>query len=427
MYLIKTALQGTSFTIQFVKDQQNSCPADIDLTKTTIKAPEFKHLAKFPVGTVFAVNDITWGDVNSIIVGSVRPLCTEDKIVASTALPVDNIATNGDVDYLLNWIIADKDQGGDVAKVFAEKFASLGYTVPDIDEKIKEYMSAPTGNLKEQIMKIYPCPKESDTGFHIEPELWYLLIRNVLKGENTLLIGPTGSGKTEIVSYVAKALSKELSIQDMGTIQDAQSALLGVHRLNKEGHSDFDFAPFVGHVQKEGIVLLDELNRAPLSAANILFPCLDKRRYLPIDIANGEGERSITINEKCVFFATANLGSEYSGTTQIDRALLDRFFPVELTYPSEKAEIAVLMHRTGVNEKVAKSIVKVSSTIRTQFKNEELSNAISVRHTLLVASLIKDGFDVVTALTKVIMPLFEDGMDGATSERTKIKSIIAAN
>jgi hypothetical protein len=56
-------------------------------------------------------------------------------------------------------------------------------------------------------------------------------------------------------------MEKPLSIQDMGTVQDAQSALLGVHRLNKEGHSDFDYAPFVGHIQREGIVLLDELNR----------------------------------------------------------------------------------------------------------------------------------------------------------------------
>ena len=52
-----------------------------------------------------------------------------------------------------------------------------------------------------------------------------------------------------------------MHIQDMGTVQDAQSALLGVHRLNKEGHSVFEYAPFVGHIKSGGIVLLDELNR----------------------------------------------------------------------------------------------------------------------------------------------------------------------
>jgi MoxR-like ATPase len=164
---------------------------------------------------------------------------------------------------------------------------------------------------------------------------------------------------------------------------------------------------------------------APISAANILFPCLDKRRYLPVDIAGGDALRSIPVNEKCVFFATANLGAEYSGTTQIDRALLDRFFPVELSYPSEQAEENILTIRTGIDTKTAKAIVKVSSTIRNQFKEQELSNVISVRHTLLAASLIKDGFDTVGALMKVILPLFDDA--SGVSERSKVKSIIAAN
>jgi MoxR-like ATPase len=123
--------------------------------------------------------------------------------------------------------------------------------------------------------------------------------------------------------------------------------------------------------------------------------------------------------------ATANLGAEYSGTTQIDRALLDRFFPVELSYPSEQAEENILTIRTGIDTKTAKAIVKVSSTIRNQFKEQELSNVISVRHTLLAASLIKDGFDTVGALMKVILPLFDDA--SGVSERSKVKSIIAAN
>ncbi len=52
-----------------------------------------------------------------------------------------------------------------------------------------------------------------------------------------------------------------LNIQDMGTVQDAQSALLGVHRIDSHGHSEFDYAPFVEHIQTPGIVLLDEISR----------------------------------------------------------------------------------------------------------------------------------------------------------------------
>jgi MoxR-like ATPase len=171
-------------------------------------------------------------------------------------------------------------------------------------------------------------------------------------------------------------------------------------------------------------VLLDELNRSPLAANNILFPCLDKRRYLPVDIACDEGERTVQVNENTVFFATANIGSEYSGTQAIDRALLDRFFPIELDYPQQEDEIKIIMLRTGVEEKAATAIVRVSNEIRKQYKEQELSSAISVRHTLQAASLVADGFDVDKALLSTIMPLFEDGI--GVSERSKVLSIVSA-
>lgn len=421
MYLIKTALEGTQFTVKFVANQKNQMP--VGISETTRIVGSGMILTKFPIGTHFIVSDISWGEIASNIVGSVRPMFYEDTIYAGS-LASDNTPTNADVEYLMDWMISNSDYRCEGARKYAAKFIELGYSV-DVEGKCKDYVEDSTGSLREQIIRKFPCPKESEIGFHVDEDVWYLLIRNIMRGENTMLIGPTGSGKTELVTHITKAMDKHLSIQDMGTVQDAQSALLGVHRLNKEGHSEFDYAPFVGHVQREGIVLLDELNRAPLSAANILFPCLDRRRYLPIDIAVGEGVRTVPVHDKCVFFATANLGAEYTGTTQIDRALLDRFMPVELTYPTDTAETKILMIRTGIDEKTAKAIVKVSKTIREQFKEQELSNVVSVRHTLLAASLIKDGFDTVGALMKVIMPLFDDSM--GVSERTKVKSIIAAN
>jgi MoxR-like ATPase len=223
---------------------------------------------------------------------------------------------------------------------------------------------------------------------------------------------------------VAKALGKDLHYQDAGTIQDAQSALIGVHRLDKSGSSVFDYAPFVSYIQSGNPILIDEINRAPQSVNNLLFPCLDKRRYLPLDIASESSERHVQVHKDTFFVATANLGAEYTGTSTLDRALLDRFFIVELDYPQEKFEIEIVRRRTGIDEKSATAIVKACNAIRKQAKSGEISNSVSVRHSLLAGGLVFDGFKVADAVFKTVGPLFE-AAEGA-DERSKVKAAIAA-
>lgn len=427
MILLQSYIQGTNYQVKTLPKQafEKNLTRHIDDMKITSPIAEF---AKFPLGTVFITDgyDFPEDDHLHIRKENVVAIFYEGTVFPLAHIDKDRLQQMAD--YAVDYMIDSADYGFEKAKAAAEQLAAYGYEY-DWDSKIAPKPIAgdeiPSGtNLKRTIAANYPVPTAEECGFHIDPDMWFLLVRNVLRGENTLLIGPTGSGKTEIVSHLAKAMEKQMFIQDMGTVQDAQSALLGVHRLNKEGHSAFEFAPFVNNIQAGGVMLLDELNRSPLAANNILFPCLDKRRYLPVDIACEDCDRQIAVNPDTVFFATANLGSEYSGTQSIDRALLDRFFPVELGYPQEKDEVNVLKLRTGVDEKAATAIVRVSNEIRKQYKEQELSTPVSVRHTLQAASLIADGFEVDKALLATIMPLFEDGI--GVSERSKVLSIVSA-
>jgi MoxR-like ATPase len=423
MILFRAFLEGTSFQVQTLAGQAFEKELPISVEDIKITAP-IADLVKFPLGTIFIANNYEFPEPDHLYL-------RKESVVAimydCVPFPLSGPEANPLVDYLMDYMIDNTEDdwcGIDNAKVLATKFEPYGYTI-DWDAKFAIPAEGSTGtNLKRTIAAKYPVPSSKDIGFHIDPELWFLLVRNVLRGENIMLIGDTGTGKTEIVKHLAKALEKELFIQDMGTVQDAQSALLGVHTLNKDGISEFKHAPFVGHIQSGGIVLLDELSRAPLAANNILFPALDSRRYLPVDVAHEEKDQKIAVHPDTVFIATANIGSEYSGTNALDRALLDRFFPVETQYPSEKDEVKVLMIRTGIEQTPAKAIVKVANQVRKQYKEQELSTTISVRHTLQTASLVVDGFDLTNAMQAVVMPLFEDGI--GSSERAKVKSIIAA-
>ena len=183
----------------------------------------------------------------------------------------------------------------------------------------------------------------------------------------------------------------------------------------------FDYAKFTQDIQKPGVILLDELSRAPLGTTNILFPCLDSRRQLPVEMAGGNDVRSISVHPDCIFIATANVGSEYTGTMSMDRALIGRFFSIELEYMPCTEEAKVLTKRYGINANDAANIVAVAETVRSLYGKQELSCSISTRETLAAASLVADGWTALDAMELSFLPLFEGTRtDGERSIVAKI-------
>lgn len=266
-------------------------------------------------------------------------------------------------------------------------------------------------------------PTAKKDGFYVSGSNWKLLIRNIKRQVNTLITGPAGTGKTSIVKQAADRLGLPLHIFDMGAMIDPISSLLGVHRL-KDGKSIFDYAQFTKAIQEPGIILLDEINRASMGVGNILFPCLDERRYLPVEIANGDGERIIPIHPEVCFIATANIGASYVGTTTLDAALVSRFFPLELGYLSERIERDVLKNRTGIDETSSDLIVKVANTIRNMNAKLELSSSVSVRETLMISNLVRDGWELGEAMKTVFLPMFEGTNN--EGERSKLYKVLAS-
>lgn len=277
------------------------------------------------------------------------------------------------------------------------------------------------GRLKAK--SSYACPTIEDDGYYIEEDKWFYLVRNIRKKIPTLLTGPTGTAKTKAAFLLAKKLGLDLSVHDMGSMQDAISGLLGVHRL-VDGNSVFDLAPFALDIQKSGILLLDELSRAPAGSNNILFPCLDDRKKLPLAFASSDQDREIDVGSRLSFLATANIGSEYTGTQELDLALSSRFEIIELPYLSPEIESRLLVKMTGVDKTSADKIAGVADAIRNEFNRGALSCGISTRETLSVASLIHDGFYITTAFEFVFLPLFAGSLSIPESERATVYNFI---
>lgn len=257
---------------------------------------------------------------------------------------------------------------------------------------------------------------------------WKYLIRNVVRAQNTMMVGPTGSGKTQTIKWVAQALGRDLFTFNLGATQDPRGALIGNTHFDNDKGTFFNQSPFVEAIQTpNAVILLDELSRANPEAFNILMTVLDEgQRFLRLDEA--QDSPVIDIHPTVTFMATANIGHEYSSTRVIDRALKDRFVPIRMEYLNESDEYQLLTklfpdvsnHNRSM---VAKAVTEVREDVASE--DGQLEHNLSTRHSIEMTSLLNDGFSVSEVLKLVVWPQYDtDG--GTDSDQTYVKQLIQA-
>jgi MoxR-like ATPase len=233
--------------------------------------------------------------------------------------------------------------------------------------------------------------------FKLHRGTFEILKHNIEHGVNTMLIGPTGTGKTEVVSNLAKVFDLPLTIFDMGTMTDPVMGLVGTHVItvvDGKTSSEFRRSRFSEVIQQPGIVMLDEISRAPAMANNLLFPCLDFRRELPMEYSFHDTV-PVPIHPKCVFFSTANMGSQYTGTHKLDRALLDRFMLIEMDSIKEsEIKETLLTEIPNLEKDDVEKMVKIFVDINTQHEEFKISFNLSLRHLKTIAKLVSNNFTI---------------------------------
>ncbi len=268
--------------------------------------------------------------------------------------------------------------------------------------------------------------KPPESQFYVETETWEALQWCFATGNNVLLTGPAGCGKSEIVQLAAQAAAFKYEPFNMGAMSEPRLSLIGATHFDKGKGTWFSESRFVRTIKDEknegAVVLMDELTRADRGAFNILLPLLDRQRYLALDEA--EDAAIIRRGKKVAIAATANIGMEYTGTDVMDKALKERFkATIDLGWPPASVEHGLLVNRHGIDSATAKRLVAVAQKQRELQQNDEFTEGISIRMLLAAAEMIGDGHEYETAMLFAIANTFSpDG--GEESDRTKVRQII---
>ena len=255
---------------------------------------------------------------------------------------------------------------------------------------------------------------------------WKYLVRSAVRGKNIMMVGPAGCGKTEAAKALPEATNRPFFYFNLGATQDPRATLIGnTHFKNNE--TTFDDSAFVKAIQTEdAVILMDELSRAHPEAWNILMTVLDEgQRYLRVD--EDINAPTIKVAKGVSFIATANIGTEYTSTRVLDRALMDRFEIIEVDILSKEREESLLTKRFKgkVDPSLINSVADIADVTRKEWKSEEgkLSTMISTRMTVRICELLADEFTLEEASEVAILPFF-DPSGGADSERTFVKQVI---
>ncbi|HRN42244.1 MAG: CbbQ/NirQ/NorQ/GpvN family protein [Flavobacteriales bacterium] len=198
-----------------------------------------------------------------------------------------------------------------------------------------------------------------------------------------LLKGPTGTGKSRFVEFMAEKMSKKL--YTVACHEETSSTDLIGRYIIKGNETVWVDGPMTRAVKEGAFLYLDEIAEARPDIIVALHSLTDHRRTLFID-KTGE---TIVANENFMLIATYNPGYQ-KGFKELKPSTRQRFISLSFNYPENEVETDILIKETGVEEDVAKKLVKLGSKIR-NLTELGLAETVSTRLLVDASLLIKSG------------------------------------
>lgn len=216
-------------------------------------------------------------------------------------------------------------------------------------------------------------PRRQD-GYVFRPDL----LRDVLAflheagGDGLFLTGPTGSGKTSLITQIAARLNWPVqSVTCHGRLE--LQALIGQFVL-RNGSTEFVHGP-LSVAARDGHLLI--LNESDLMDPSELAGLNDIIEGQPLVIAENGGE-VIPPHPQCRVIATGNSAGSgdgsglYQGVLRQNLAFMDRFRVIQVDYPALELEQAVVQRAVpSLPSEIVTKMLVVASEIRRLFLGED--------------------------------------------------------
>lgn len=216
-----------------------------------------------------------------------------------------------------------------------------------------------------------------------------------------LLKGPTGTGKSRFVEYMAHQLGKRLIT--ISCHEETSSTDLIGRFIIKGAETVWMDGPLTTAVKEGAMFYMDEVAEARPDVIVAIHSLTDHRRELFIDKL---GE---TVKAQDDFMLLASFNPGYQrGFKELKPSTRQRFVAVQFDYPDAKVETEILINETNIDQDNAKKLVAIANKIR-NLTELGLTETVSTRLLVDAAKLIHSGLPKRLAVhVAVVEPLTDD-------------------
>jgi len=231
-----------------------------------------------------------------------------------------------------------------------------------------------------------------------EVELFEAAYKNKLP---VLLKGPTGSGKTRLIEYMAWKLGRPLYTV---ACHDGLSGndLTGRYIIKGDEVEWID-GPLLMAVKNGGIIYLDEIVEARKDTTVVIHPLTDYRRYLLVE------KLGKIFHAPDDFMLVVSYNPTYQSILkELKPSTRQRFVSIDFGWPNEDLETQIVQQETGIEADTARMLVKAANKIR-NLVQQGLEEGASTRELVYAGTLLKSGVPMKEALcSTLIEPLTHD-------------------
>ncbi|MCF6182182.1 CbbQ/NirQ/NorQ/GpvN family protein [Lutibacter sp.] len=216
-----------------------------------------------------------------------------------------------------------------------------------------------------------------------------------------LLKGPTGTGKSRFIEFMAHKLNKKLIT--ISCHEETSSTDLIGRYIIKGAETIWLDGPLTTAIKEGAIIYLDEIAEARPDVIVAIHSLTDHRRELFID------KLGITLKAHKDFMLVASFNPGYQkGFKELKPSTRQRFIATSFNYPEPKIEAEILVNETEIKIEIAKKLVNIATKIR-NLTELGLTETVSTRLLVDAAKLIYSGLPKrLSVEVAIVEPLTDD-------------------